>query len=587
MKDTIEQNLAFLQEYFPHVRDVAASARDPGCEWVEGDPPNIVCSGMHCHAPKDPLKEAKRLVESLNVKKGGLYIFMGIGLGYHIEIFKSMYRDLVPELTLVCVERDTSLFGQLVRHRDISFLTGTHLFVGDDPDRTYKFFGDVNPLSFSGYRIIKLRGACARYEKYYNTIEGRLKRLLSARLSDLLTMHAFDALWMKNVIDNIPTFVGTSSILPLEGKANGTTALVVGAGPSLRTQLGTIRKNKEQVAIIACDTALEPLLDAGIAPDFVVAVDAQYPNFLDFFSSAMNEGIQKKTVLVCDLTAYPKIPGRWQGPRFFFSTVHREGTSLHDAHPISTLFRSYYGPAGRLRCGGSVATTAVDFALFLGTGPVLLCGLDFAYTGFMTHVNSSPAYTLHYAAQNRFTTLSTSFARRIAARKTVVRDGIGDMRVLSDYVFEKHLAWFERSASARTGFDRELFNATAAGSEIPGIPHIDLHRYLGRKTADTRSKTRAANRTRSAIRKPLSVSVARRFLDSVRNEIEDTKQLCGTRHEPGMLKDELLRHTTFLAPSVGLISRLHEKEAQMKANLLLILSLLEQRVSNSIERVKG
>ncbi len=594
MKETIEQNLAFLEEHFPLVRPADAARHEPGCKWIEGNPPNIVCNGIHCHAPKDSLKEAQHLVGNLNVKKGGLYVFMGIGLGYHIEAFRNLYRDLIPELTVVCVERNTSLFDQLVRHRDISFLEGSHLFIGDDLTRIVEFFGTVNPLIFSGYRIVKLRGACARFEEYYQEIEGHLKGLLSARLSDLLTMHAFDTLWMKNAIDNIPTLIGRSSILPLEGAAEGISSLVIGAGPSLRTQLGTIRKIKEKVLIIACDTALEPLLTAGIEPDFVVAVDAQYPNFLDFFSSVMGGNARENTVLVCDLTAYPKIPGHWRGPLFFSYTAHQEGTSFHDVHPIATAFRSFYGPAGRLRCGGSVATTAIDLALFLGTGPVLLCGLDFAYTGYLTYVNSSPAYTLHYKEQNRFRTLSTSFVRRIASRKTVFRDGIGNKQVLSDYVFQKYLSWFERAATARPGFSRKVFNATAAGSEIPGVPHIDLDRYMKESVADTRKKAQVAVRVRSVSNKPLSASVARRFLDSVRNEIKETKRLCGSRHEPGlepglepgMLKNELLSHTTFLANSVALSSRLYKEEPQMKANLFLILSLLEQRVSHSIERVK-
>jgi hypothetical protein len=600
MKEIIEHNLVFLKEHFPLVRydyalgnDHVFGIDDPvlrhasNCEWIEGDPPNIVCNGMHCHAPKDPLKEALHLVGNLNVKKGGLLVFMGIGLGYHIEAFKNMYRDRIPELTVVCVERNTSLFEQLVRHRDISFLEGSHLFIGDDLARIVDFFSTINPLMFSGYRVVKLRGACKDFDEYYNEIESHLKRFLSSRLSDLLTMHAFDTLWMKNVIDNIPTFIDRSSILPLEGVAEGVAALVVGAGPSLRTQLDTIRKKQERFLIIACDTALEPLLASGIVPDFAVAVDAQYPNFLDFFSSAMGGGMQDNTVLICDLTAYPKIPGHWHGPLFFSSTVHQDGNAFLDAHPIATVFRSFYGPAGRLRCGGSVASTAIDLASFLGADPVLLCGLDFAYTGYLTHVNSSPAYTLHYRGQNRLATISSSFTRMIAARKTFLKKGIGNKQVLSDYVFGKYLAWFEGAARARNGFGRKVLNATAAGSQIPGIRHIDLDSYLETRGADIRKKAHATLGVRSVFQKPLSGSAARHFLDSVRNEIAETTRLCSARHEPGTLKDELLGRTTFLSQSVALSFRLYREETQMKANLFSILSLLEQRASHSIELIKG
>ncbi|MBN2324439.1 MAG: DUF115 domain-containing protein [Spirochaetes bacterium] len=585
MKEITEKNLAFLKEHFPLVgHDVAWLRHTPGCEWMAGTPPNVLCNGIHCHAPKDPLKEAQRLVGNLNVKEGGLLVFMGIGLGYQIEAFKNMYRDNVSGLTVICVERNTSLFWQLVSHRDISFLEGSHLFVGEDLVRIVEFIQTVDPLVFSGYRIVKLRGACTVFEQYYREVEGHLKNFLSSRLSDLLTMHAFDTLWLKNAIDNIPTFVGRSSIPPLEGVAEGATALVVGAGPSLRTQLATIRKKQDQLLIIACDTALEPLCKAGIVPDFTVAVDAQYQNFLDFFSYAMSGDARDDSVLVCDLTAYPKIPGHWHGPLFFFCTVHEDKSGRSDAHPIATKFSSFYRPTGRLRCGGSVASTAIDLALFLCTGPVLLCGLDFAYTGFKTHVNSSPAYTLYYAGQDRLTTISTSFLRRIAARKTLYRNGIAKKRVLSDYMFGKYLSWFEPAGRARDGFQR-VFNASAEGSEIPGIRHIDLDRYLKRSEADTPPKSHATLGVRSVSQKPLTRTAARRFLYSVRNEIAETKRLC-SRLSPDALKDTLSRSTTFLSQSIALSLRLYKEEPQIKAGLMSILTLLEGRVLHSIELIK-
>ena len=51
---------------------------------------------------------------------------------------------------------------------------------------------------------------------------------------------------------------------------------MLGAGPSLSSQLDKIEELHKWIYIIAVDTVLEPLLTVGIEPDLVVTLDAQF-----------------------------------------------------------------------------------------------------------------------------------------------------------------------------------------------------------------------------------------------------------------------------------------------------------------------
>jgi len=579
MRDKTEHNLAVLERDFPHVCSMMREKdNEHGCTYVQDGLPNIVLNKRHFHAPRNPRQEAFNLVKDLHVRAGALYVFMGIGLGYHIEKFKELYRELIPEITVVCIERSVSAFRVLVNHRDISFLEGTHLFVGDETERIGELFRDFNPLGFSGHRIVKLRGGHSLFEGYYREIETLIKRFLSGRLSDLLTMCAFDTLWMRNTIDNIPQLIGKSSILALKDILKGRPALVVGAGPSLRLQLEAIAAAKNRIFIIAVDTALEPLFLAGIVPDFVVAIDAQYPNFLDFFSYFMEKPAIRETVLVSDLIVYPNILNHWRNPLFFSSTAlpaetQSDGTTVYqDAHPIISKFKSFYPHTGRLRCGGSVATTAIELAIHTGADPVLLAGLDFSYTGFMSHVSSSPSYNLHYRNSNRFRTVQTAFTEGLAARKTVPMDGIKKETVLSDFIFQNYLSWFDQ----RTEYRGRVFNATFQGTPIPGIEWVELE-HCFHKLRDIQGKPAIPSS-----HLPLPGPAARRFLLSVKQEVKGAREMIAGGKLPAT---DLMNRFPLLRNSVALTSRLYREEKDVRINLLMLLAMLEKRSDRALERI--
>ena len=65
----------------------------------------------------------------------------------------------------------------------------------------------------------------------------------------------------------------------LRGSFKNKPAVLVAAGPSLDQSLPLLKEVQDNCVIIAVDSAVTPLTNAGIMPDFVTTLDCQEVNF--------------------------------------------------------------------------------------------------------------------------------------------------------------------------------------------------------------------------------------------------------------------------------------------------------------------
>ena len=622
MDDLVARNLSFLARNHPalynSLRGLPTAGR--GRFTLSREPlPNILFDGKPFHSAAHPQKEAEILARGLSVKEGTVFIFMGIGMGYQIETFRRLH-PCAGGATLVAIERSIEAFALLLNTRDISFLEGINLFVGDEEARIKAFFDDLSPLSFKGYRIISLRGARDSFAGYYGAIETSFKRTLAGKLSDVLTRFAFESLWMKNIIRNVPNLVGSPSIRALKGVLQGEPALVICAGPSLAGQLGVVRELGRSVRVIAVDTVLEALAihrttsgtsgsDDGFTVDFVVTLDAQFHNLHDFtlaYSPPLRPGPKqggdlrrgplRDTVLVADLVAYPKILKEWRetGRAIAFSAASMEGRppagglsfggeGAREVHPLATTLSGFHGPIDPLPCGGSVATTAIEFALYAGADPVVVLGLDLAYSGFLTHARSSAPYRMRAQAENRLCTLLTAMTGAILSRNPFPSPGLGGREALTDFVFQGYGGWL----ASREHYRGRVINATREGLEVPGLREIELDALADRLCRGERGNQKSTVRLNGA-ESPLMDRAAFDFLETVRKGIADaTLELKAAKGNPGAREKSSLSRHPFLKNLLPEAERLHGGAKLLSSHLASFLAFLSMEVDRSIERLKN
>ncbi|MFW6180562.1 MAG: motility associated factor glycosyltransferase family protein [Spirochaetota bacterium] len=588
MNKPLDHNLVFLREHFPALCRRLEEHRSRGPGNPESSPlvytahphPNILAGAMSLHARSDPRKEAARFLAGLQPREGVLLLFLGLGLGYQVEELRWRCGGTFGGATVVVVERSMESFSLLASHRDLSFLRGAELMVGEETGRVLSRLEELCPGRFSGYRIIRLRGACGLFPGYYGHIEERFRRLMGGRLSDLLTRFAFESLWMRNVIDNTPFLVGRSSILPLQGALRGSPALVLGAGPSLDSQLDLLRGAPDALPLIAVDTVLSPLLASGVHPHLVVTLDGQWHSLGDFTRAFTggDGGGGESSVLVADVVSCPQVVKRWSGPLCFSQSAQKvtQGSKAQD-HPLPGLLAREH-PVPALACGGSVATTAVELALYLEADPVLVAGLDLAFTGYLTHLRGTPfdrAARLEATRLRPFPTPAVDAIRRRRTRKLPALDG---GVVVSDFVLHNYLRWFQ----SREGYRGRVFNASAGGAAVPGLVRVDLGRTLrdardaGQQGARRASLQRAARSGRELTR-----GEAAGFLTGLRSGVQRALRRLGE----GADAEGVATEVPFLAQAAAALSSVHRDQRAASGKLQELLVYLGRRVDRALERL--
>ena len=576
MDETTQKNIEFLSKHYPSLKNKVLSSESLyPYQFISSPRPNILFEEKPFHSKVDPEKEALNLVKGLNVKKGYLFLFVGIGLGYHIEQFKRLYKE-AQEATIIAIEKSSQAFTFLIQTRDISFLRGIHLFVDEDEPIIESFFRHLDPLSFKGYRIIRLRGAFSIFQDYYTRLETYFKSVLSGRLSDILTRFAFESLWMKNIVENIPSLQGKMPLGALKNILRYKTALVVAAGPSLIEQLQMIKSASPNIYIIAVDAALQPLLSSGILPDFIVSLDAQYFNLFHFHHIFTMEKWTPNSILIADVVANPLVLKHWQGPLYFSSTTSKAGHG-GEKNPLVNLLMNYYGPIDSIECGGSVATTAIEVALYLGAHPVLVTGLDLSYTYLTTHINSSAIHRYFYFKSNRFDTIHSAMGKTIQKRKLQYVMGVSGKRVLTDFVFANYLKWFEE----KSDYFQRVFNVTATGAVIPHVTHQILKDYINKNRVLKEKKLPCAPLPVAK----LSRDVCMKVLSDLTQEICSAKNTLSCTIRTASNFDPILSRYPILKNILPLALSLYQNRDAAFSHVLMFLNMLEKKTERSIRKL--
>jgi hypothetical protein len=214
------------------------------------------------------------------------------------------------------------------------------------------------------------------------------------------------------------------------------------AGPSLDRCAGLLPDIGRRCLVLAVDTSLRFLLDRGLDPDFVLSVDPQYWN-----SRHLDRSPAPRTRLIAESAVYPPVLRHPFQRRFLCGSLF----------PLGRFIEDRVDPKGRLGAGGSVATTAWDFARSLGTRQVWIAGLDLAYPELKTHFRGALFEDRSHAESERRSPAETWSLRALRDGRPFMAPAAGvprpeaaapeqrppEPRVLTDRRLSLYASWFE------------------------------------------------------------------------------------------------------------------------------------------------
>ncbi len=209
------------------------------------------------------------------------------------------------------------------------------------------------------------------------------KNLKKIRLEFLRKTALAHGLYMDRLHGHQPfhNFVENLAHLPSSFYANGlkgafpdVPAVICGAGPSLESTLNTLKTLENKALIIAGGSTLAALSSKGIQPHFGMAID---PNLEEY--RRLKNSFTFEVPLLYSTRVHPGIFRTCNGPFGYMRSGIggllelwiEEELGLQD--PLLGDFLSSETV--------SVTAICVAFAQFLGCNPILLNGIDMAYTG--------------------------------------------------------------------------------------------------------------------------------------------------------------------------------------------------------------
>jgi hypothetical protein len=454
-----EKNSQILREKFPGLLEEIVrggddlAGKDLRVETAASGAPTLAINGLYVHSPRDPVREAQRLVEaSADTRSGGLdvqsganpgpVVILGFGLGYAAEAAADAASaanvKTAPRLIII-VEKNLGLLRKAFELRDLSRLLST-AGVAFVPGGTGEGIITVLALlekSIGGRftpRIIRNRALTGIDEQWYTSVESRIRSWTMRDDVNRATLKKFGKRWIRNLMCNMSAIRDLPGISRLAGiAAHSEPAMPVflaAAGPSLDGITPLLPEIRKRCIIVAVDTSLRFLLRNGIDPDFVLVVDPQFWN-----SRHLNRCTGPRTRLIVESAVYPPVL------RLPFKGVYLCGSLF----PLGAFIEQRVDPKGLLGAGGSVATAAWDFARILGTTQIWIAGLDLAFPGFKTHFKGAQFEEKALAESTKLNPAETWLAHALRDGIPFNAPAISGGQVLTDRRLSLYAAWFEES----------------------------------------------------------------------------------------------------------------------------------------------
>lgn len=485
-----------------------------------------------------PTASQMETVEIDHLEKLDVVYIYGLGLGGAYPplkqwLAKSKERDLVfleENLGAIAAFLQSEHATEILSHPQV------HLRFNMDRRRLSPFLKECAesfPLENIGVFAIP----SYKSSRFYR-LRLKLHRFTTVQHALYLENHYYN-LFFKNLHPNFYRMETAFDGNGLQGAFTGTPAIICGAGPSLANEVPILQTLQDRALLIAGGSAITALSKQGIHPHFGMALD---PNFEEV--KRFKEATAFEMPLLYASRLHPAVFNTCNGAHGYLQTgtggaaekwleekLALNGPPLQEGFTMEAL---------------SVTTTALEWAVSAGCNPIILVGVDLAFTGGKAY---TPGINSATPRQEQMRS-----AERILKRKDIYGKPIQTL-----------VKWVMESAAISTFAKRNpqttFVNATSGGLGFETIPHCPLNKISFASPQDLNGKVHKAINThplslKGDVRTPLmilrkSLQEAKTYIGIALEELERTK---GTSKDPEtghlifaqMELETLDAYTTFL-----------------------------------------
>ncbi|MAL97122.1 motility associated factor glycosyltransferase family protein [Hydrocarboniclastica marina] len=307
-------------------------------------------------------------------------VFLGCGLGYHIEALATK-ADIVDA---VVFEPDAERFAASLYTVDWEAICTRFRRKGC----SISFSIPVSPDSANVRRVLggKLAEMVPLYPFftiYYNHLANvELFRTAKDLERDLPIVGAnwggydFELRGLNNVVHNIES--ARPYLKPKFKLQSEQPVFVVGSGPSIDKRIADIERHYNKAIVISAGTGLRALLNHGIKPHFHLELDADYIIY-EILSDLGKEALHGITLLA-SIDVNPLVPDLFDKTLFYF----KRNNYLPPLLDASAYAVDY--------CNPTCTNAAMAIACALGFSNIFLFGTDYGYRNKAQHHSRHSIY---------------------------------------------------------------------------------------------------------------------------------------------------------------------------------------------------
>ncbi len=446
----LDKNLAQLRRTEPELAERLRTAEPgaaTGLEWSASKAGPLTAAVTQDGKPialasrYDPVAEAGKLIEQVDLKRHAGVVALGMGLGYHVSLLAE--RMSAGAALLIVYEPDLPLLRAVLERIDHSAWLGRfNVILADERMDRAALIARIEPFSgelTQGTILITHPPSRQRFGPQLAAFGQLVTDALGYCKTNVATALVNASRTIHNLALNLPYYAAGAMTDDLFNAARGCPAVCVGAGPSLAKNVAlladpAVRRN---VVVVSAQTTLKPLLDRGIEPDFVTALD------YSGISTRFYEGLPPLpgVTLVAEPLAHPSILEAFPGPKRV--THHRF---------LDKLLGDLARPSVPIAPGSTVAHLSFYLAQHLGCDPIILIGQDLGFSDGLYYCPGTAIHDVWAPELGAFNTLEMMEWQRVVRHRNHLQK-VPDIDGRDIYSDEQMLTYHKQ-------FERDFAQAT-------------------------------------------------------------------------------------------------------------------------------
>ncbi len=407
------------------------------------------------HSPENIEAEASQWFNEIDVASKDVIVVYGLGLGYYYQTAKE-WLHAKSSRKLIFIEDD--LF---ILHRFLEMETSTELLMDPQVDiyayhvkfsSKQEVINLVEDLLFRRTEITALKEYARRKADVLNFIQFQCQFLKQWREIENVEYLDSGRAFYSNFFRNASKMPLSYNVTGMRNYFKGIPAIICGAGPSLKKHLDVLNGLKDKALIFGGGSTMNVLNGNGITPHFGIGLDpfpTQFARLVTntafevpfFYTNRMNS------------QAFEII----HGPKLFVSNsgAYSVGPWLDEKLKLKSDF---------IDAGANVINFSVSLAEFLGCNPIILIGVDLAYTEGASYAPGIATHAIHTSAETLIT--------KNEYEEVVQKNDIYGKPVYTLWKWISESYWFTFFAASHP--ETTIINSTEGGIGFQKIENIPL-----------------------------------------------------------------------------------------------------------------